>query len=237
MLKELDEFHEHVNRVHTQHAANDRLKKNLPVGECIVQMDFSENYTCQNMDEIQSAYWTNASITLHPVVVWFKADDKAESLTTKSYVFVVSDVHHHNSAAVLTIVSKLVPLIKQEVAMLTKIHYWTDSPTPQYRNKSVFYLISHHEAIFGVNCSWNYFESGHGKGPCDGIGGCAKWMAADAVKQNTVVIQDAFQFFTWATKTQKKIDYILYTEEDYEQSVQTINCWSSEFVSIRGTMH
>jgi len=79
VLKELDEFHEHVNRVHTQHAANDRLKKNLPVGECIVQMDFSENYTCQNMDEIQSAYWTNASITLHPVVVWFKADDKAES--------------------------------------------------------------------------------------------------------------------------------------------------------------
>jgi len=70
VLKELDEFREHVNRVHTQHAANDRLKKNLPVGECTVQMDFSENYTCQNMDEIQSVNWTNASITLHPVACY-----------------------------------------------------------------------------------------------------------------------------------------------------------------------
>ncbi|WAR07281.1 LOW QUALITY PROTEIN: hypothetical protein MAR_017239 [Mya arenaria] len=33
---------------------------------------------------------------------------------------------------------------------------------------------------------WNYFEVGHGKGPCDGLGGTVKRMADDAIKQDTL---------------------------------------------------
>ena len=31
---------------------------------------------------------------------------------------------------------------------------------------------------------WHYFEKGHGKGPCDGIGGAVKRGAAQAAKQD-----------------------------------------------------
>lgn len=32
------------------------LKENLPDEEAIMQMDFVENYTCQSLEEVQSAY-------------------------------------------------------------------------------------------------------------------------------------------------------------------------------------
>ena len=43
-------------------------------------------------------------------------------------------------------------------------------------------------------------EAGHGKGPCDPIGGVAKRNADMAVKQQKAVIQDANDFFAWAKK-------------------------------------
>ena len=36
----------------------------------LVQMDFAENYGIKEMEEIQSAYWNQESVTLHPVVMY-----------------------------------------------------------------------------------------------------------------------------------------------------------------------
>jgi len=47
----------------------------------------------------------------------------------------------------------------------------------------------------GIAACWNYFESVHGKGPCDGIGGTAKRMAEMSVKQIKINIQDTNDFF------------------------------------------
>ena len=52
--------------------------------------------------------------------------------------------------------------------------------------------------------AWNYFEAGHGKGPCDGVGGTVKRLADDAIKQNKVVIQDASDFFIWGRDQQSE---------------------------------
>jgi hypothetical protein len=40
-----------------------------------------------------------------------------------------------------------------------------------------------------------HFESGHGKSPCDGVGGTTKRNADNAVKQGKVLIQDAADFY------------------------------------------
>lgn len=53
------------------------------------------------------------------------------------------------------------------------------------------------QTIFNVSAAWNYFESGHGKVPCDRIGGAAKQMANGAVKQRNGLIQDAFDLYVW----------------------------------------
>ncbi|KAI8517597.1 hypothetical protein Bbelb_036140 [Branchiostoma belcheri] len=80
-------------------------------------------------------------------------------------------------------------------AMVFRCLYWTDSPSSQYRNKTMSSVISEHEALFGIPACWNYFEAGHGKGPCDGIGGIAKRMADQAVTIQGTTIQDAHEFY------------------------------------------
>ena len=62
--------------------------------------------------------------------------------------------------------------------------------------------MSRHEETFGAKAVWNYFEAGHGKGPCDGIGGTSKRLADEAVKQEKVSIQDASDFMKWAEENQ-----------------------------------
>ena len=45
-----------------------------------------------------------------------------------------------------------------------------------------------------------YFEAGHRKAPCDGVGGMAKRMADEAVKTGKVKIQYAVDLYDWARK-------------------------------------
>jgi hypothetical protein len=57
---------------------------------------------------------------------------------------------NHNAVSVYTILKKLISELKMLVPDIRRIHYLTDSPTSQYRNKSIFRLISTHEEEFGV---------------------------------------------------------------------------------------
>ena len=123
------DFFLHVSRVKTQYSAIRNLKADLPKDEVLVHMDFSENFTCSNADEVQSAYWNSTAVTLHPVVAYYRTD---EDLEHKNFIF-VSDVTNHNSTAVYTILKKLVPELKSLVPDCKAIHYWTDSPSSQYR--------------------------------------------------------------------------------------------------------
>lgn len=61
---------------------------------------------------------------------------------------------------------------------ITVIHFYSDGPTTQYRNKLNFYIFT----VFTVKlelkyCTRNLFESGHGKGAPDAVGGSVKRRA------------------------------------------------------------
>ena len=106
----------------------------------------------------------------------------------------ISDEPKHDAGTVFAILKKVIPSIKSAVGAFNQIHYWTDAPTSQYRNKTIFSVVSRHEEAFGTKAVWNYLEAGHGKGPCDGIGGTFKRLADEAAKQEKVIIQDASDF-------------------------------------------
>ena len=131
---------------------------------------------------------------------------KENSLLHKSIV-AISDEPKHDAETVFAILKKVIPFIKSEVGAFNQIHYWTDSPTSQYRNKTIFSVVSRHEETFGAKAVWNYFEAGHGKGPCDGIGGTSKRLADEAVKEEKVSIQDAPDFMKWAEENQLGIKH------------------------------
>jgi len=102
---------------------------------------------------------------------------------------------------------------------------------------TVFQIVCEHETDFGVCARWNYLETGHGKGPCDGLGASVKRMADLAVKQHKCLIQDASDFFKWTLKRadETKVKYIQYTEQNIEEASETLKL-KKQAIPIQGTM-
>lgn len=68
----VDKLISHVERVNTHYDQIRKLKDKLPPHNIIIQMDFEENYSCKSLEEVQSAYFNQASLTQQPVVVYHK---------------------------------------------------------------------------------------------------------------------------------------------------------------------
>ena len=232
--KDVKEFRAHVDRVKNQYSQMRHRRENLQDGHVLIWMDFAENFTCAALDEVQSAYWTSEQVTLHTSVAYFP---KTHDRTHKSIVG-ISDLNIHNAAMVVSMVSSLIPIIKSEYPGLKHVHYLTDSPTSQYRNKSIFEFLTRHEAVLGVSGSWDYLESGHGKGPCDGLGGSVKRSADMAVKQGKVVIQNAKDFYSWATnqsESETSVAYYYVSQEMYETAAEDLKTRNENIKAVKGT--
>jgi hypothetical protein len=48
-------------------------------------MDFAENYSCKSVEEIQTAYWNQTGVTLHPVVVYYKKNGETQHKMTNFF--------------------------------------------------------------------------------------------------------------------------------------------------------
>lgn len=233
MTKTYKDFASHIHKVIEQYKGLKHMKERLPVNHVLIQMDFSENYTCQSLEEIQSAYWNATAITLHPTVIYRK--DENGKLFHDSIVF-VSEVLQHNASMVLAIIKKVVEHVKKSDSNVKGMHFWTDSPTSQYRNKTMFDIISRLKVEYGIMGSWHYFESGHGKGPCDGVGGTTKRNADNAIKQGKTIIQDADDFFRWAKETNSQIEYQQISQEEFNQCKEIVDKRNLDLKAIKGTM-
>ena len=125
-ISQIKESKEHVLRISTQYKQLRFLKDSLGDDQLIVQMDFAEKYSCQSLDEIQSAYWNQTSVTLYPTVISYK---DGQELLHKSVIF-VSDEERHSAVLVYTFIpgKELSSHIRNTFEKdITCIHYWTDS--------------------------------------------------------------------------------------------------------------
>ena len=89
-----------------------------------------------------------------------------------------------------------------------------------------------HEEEFAIKARWSYLESGHGKGPCDGLGASVKRSADNAVKEEKISIQSAADFLKWADSAMEsgsKVRYMRYTQDDYD--ISEIQQWNQEVKS------
>ena len=224
-------FKEHAIRARTQYAEVRRLKENLYPGHSVVIMDFSENFVCDYLEEVQSSYYNKPSVSLHPVVIYFK-DETDGSLKHKSYIY-CSDDTDHKAAAIFTIMRKLNEDLNVDLPLIDTLHYVSDSPTSQYRNKTLFQVVAHHQTLFGKKATWTYMEAGHGKGASDGVGGSSKRLADVAIKRG-IKIQNAEDYVMWGNSEETAIKYVLYNTCEIEISCKELEVFSQQPVS--GTM-
>lgn len=153
----------HCDMAHAQHVCVREQRQNLEEEvEITIQMDFAQNWLVGFGEEVQSAFYAKDPVTLHPAVIHIRKGGKLLAYS----VCLVSDDRRHDAGAVLAFVDELVKYIKRKFSKVKMVHFWSDSPSSQYRNISIFSLICRHLERYGINCSWSYFEAGHGKGPC-----------------------------------------------------------------------
>ncbi|XP_043285777.1 uncharacterized protein [Venturia canescens] len=123
----------HERNILHQYQCIKMKKESLTEKEVMIHMDFSENYCTKYGEEIQSFHFggSRTQLSLHTVVVYLKG-------STKSYCTVSSNLFHNVPA----IWAHLKPVLQQLPADIENIHFLSDGPVTQYRNKLMFYILA-----------------------------------------------------------------------------------------------
>ncbi|CAC5378777.1 unnamed protein product [Mytilus coruscus] len=80
------------------------------------------------------------------------------------------------------------------------------------------------------------FETGHGKGPCDGIGGTSKRIADQAIKQGKIVVQDAREYYEHVQVHHTSATYVFVESTDCVKSRLELTEINKTLKPVQGTM-
>lgn len=152
-------------------------KRNIGVNEILIQIDFSENYIAKCHSEIQSMHFgaSKKQISLHTGIYYYR--ETYES-SVKSQTFCsVSNNLDHQAHAIWAHLDEILLQLARSFPDTTRLIFASDGPTSQYKNRNNCYLLLKKIPTYFKNLkdlAWNFSESGHGKGPMDGVGGSLK---------------------------------------------------------------
>ncbi|XP_038153357.1 uncharacterized protein LOC119791359 [Cyprinodon tularosa] len=178
---ELPRISTHLYNIWHQFTHLKQLKENLTQHDVVVHVDYSENYTCKWSKEIKDAHFggSHQQVTLHTGVLYYTGG-QAESFAT------VSASLQHDAVATWAHLQPVLGYITSNYPLAKNIHFLSDGPTSQYRNKVAFYLASTVPFMKGFKTvTWNFTEASHGKGAPDGVGGALKNLADRVVAYGT----------------------------------------------------
>lgn len=177
---ELENYMKHVHQFLHQKNTISTLIDSLGDDECVINVDFSENYTGKCATEVQSAHFgaSKTQMTIHTGVLYMKNCVKGFAT--------ISPNLDHDAVSVFGHVHEILAHFKKQglLAPIKKIHFVSDGPSTQYKNKNIFFLMTLRLSKFFPQfkfITYNYFAAGHGKSAADGIGGSLKRMADSAV--------------------------------------------------------
>jgi len=207
--KGLDRACRHIYNIRQQYSALMYLREHLTATDILMHCDFSENYACKYASEIQSMHFgaSKRQVSLHTGIVYTKQ-------STVPFCS-VSDSLKHGPAAIWAHLDPVVKHIQVTQPTVKGIHFISDGPTTQYRNKQNFYLWSQKVEEYGCNMStWNFLEASHGKGAADGIGAAVKRNADTQVNVHQKDITCAKDFLQCVTSGSTSIKFFEVSEDD-----------------------
>lgn len=232
-------FMQHCANIKHQYKAVSDIKKKLGKDDILLHFDFSENFNCKYSEEIQSAHFggSKPQITLHTSVCYYHMDSDVIGSKLKHQSFCsLSKSLRHDPAAITAHLDCVLDRIRETlVPNLRKIHFLSDGPSTQYRNKTMFFFLANHivQTFEVEECTWNYCEAGHGKGAPDGVGGCLKRTADEFVARGTDIPN--FEKLVSLLKDTTQIEILTVTEEDITNN-DLLLPKAEELVTFKGTM-
>jgi hypothetical protein len=148
-------------------------------------IDFSQNYSMEVQDEVQSMHWHSQQIMIlvHITYMWNPEYDEQvpESRILKETHYYVSDEKEHDSLYVQHAFKLYWEFLKQKSLYPKRHVVWSDGCSAQFKVAKCWYHIARYhnytvcdELLIGCQMTWNYFAPGHGKGEVDGAGALLK---------------------------------------------------------------
>lgn len=190
----LDSFAAHQFRANWQHTQMNNLLDNLPKDHVCCVHDYSENYSCQHQDQLQTLYFSKTQASIHVTILHrhaildidgVESTDEEPNVVTE-HLFVISpDLkhNHHSVHEVRSLVAGHLQSINHPVKVL---HEFTDGCSAQYKSRHCMGDVTHSDVDFGFTTIRNFFETSHAKGPQDGAGANLKHKADMAVIKRQV---------------------------------------------------
>lgn len=98
---------------------------------------------------------------------------------------------------------------------IDNVHIFSDNCTGQFKSRYTVSNVCFLERDFNITVDWNFFASGHGTPPVDGVGGSIKRTVWKVVKGRKAVVSSAEDFYKVAKEKCTNIN-VLYV---YKQEV------------------
>ncbi|KAJ8677068.1 hypothetical protein QAD02_012855 [Eretmocerus hayati] len=215
--KSLKDLREHDFIAKEQSRFLKQRRESLLLGEALACGDFSQNLAFTLQDEVQEHLWNNDQCTIHPWVVYFR-NSKGE--IEHINIIMITDRLKHDTSTVYTFQKHLIRIVKEKIGYLTKMIYMTDGASGQYKNKTNFLNLCHHCKDFGLDGEWHFCATSHGKGACDGLGGCLKRSVKKASLQRPTSgqIQTVEDLVQWTKTWDSKIITLFVPNREIEES-------------------
>ncbi len=214
--KQLKKFKRHLFNIKTQFNYYRELKKNMKSNECLIHIDFSENYSCKFHKEIQAVHFASShqQATLHTGVLYIGGEEDHLCFTT------ISPCKEKGPPAIWAHLSPVLNHLKETCPTVSIIHFFSDGPCSQYRQKGNFYMLTTELYNQGFTAgTWNFFEASHGKGAPDGVGGLLKRTADRLVSQGED-ISTARHLFNALVNTNTAVKIFYIEEATVEKAIQ-----------------
>lgn len=182
-------FLKHVYLVTHQHQAFRTIKLNLDFDEVVLAFDFSTNYVGKCREEIQSSNYgaSKQQISLRTGIFYYR--DKGSNLMKHVSFGSICDFLQHDAAAASAYMEPVFAYLLELIPQVKIIHFMSDGPTSQYKNKRFLYLFRYFSQKLNLEkATQNYSAPGHGKGGPDAEGAVLKGQADEAVMRGIDVM-------------------------------------------------
>jgi len=164
---EIQEYRDHKCIADHQSKKFQEAKESLKDGECVVVMDFAGRFIVQACLEMSQAdYFARVGVPDLVCYIYYREDGvlkhKCFDIISKSKE--KDDYAYFRSA--------WLQLLNNETIFdqFHSIHLFTDGGPKHFKIRKSLYFMTLLNAYYPQRFTWSFFQSCHGKGPCDGHG-------------------------------------------------------------------
>ena len=206
-LEAIRKLQEHNRKKISQYKRIKEIKQIVSAPEnksAAIRIDWSEDATLFQTRQEKSDYYSSTQVAINTAVSY-------EVFGTQSHA-TISDATSRRAAAKWASMN----VILEHLGQYDHLYIISDSPTSQYRNAFCAYLTKKYAEEHSCKITWVFTETGHGKGPMDGVGGALKNKIDDVIAYLlNVAIRNADQLLIALPASETMIG--TYKQEDIDK--------------------